>query len=251
MASALHPLQAAFLDQMAPASLVSELFDHIPGVSFFAKNADLELVCGNRAFWSRLGLQSEAEMIGKTDFELFPASLAENFRRDDLEVLNTGEAKLKIIELFFNRQALPDWYLTNKFPVRDAKGKVIGVMGTVENYERQHGGFSSKMKINEAVNYLRDHYREPVVISELAKRVGMSVRQFNRRFQEVFGTSPRTFLIKTRIHAACDELRRTGVSIAELAVDLGFYDQSSFTQHFRKHMGITPLQYRKEERSRR
>ncbi len=241
----MQSLQSDFIDQVDSNSFFTGMFEHIPGVSFFAKNADLQLVCGNRAFWSRLGFSSEEQMIGKTDFELFPASLAENFRRDDLEVLETGKPKLKIIELFFNRQSLPDWYLTNKFPVRNAKGKVIGLMGTVENYERHQGTLTSQMQINEAVNYLRDHYREPVVISELAKQVGMSVRQFNRRFQEVFGTSPRSFLIKTRVHAACDELRRNSVNIAELAVDLGFYDQSSFTQHFRKHMGITPLQYRK------
>jgi len=243
----MHELKSAFLDQIAPGGAFTQLFDHLPGISFFAKNADFQLVSGNRAFWTRLGFESEDQMIGKTDFELFPASLAENFRRDDQEVLRTGEPKLKIIELFFNRQALPDWYLTNKFPVIDAKGQVIGIMGTVQSYERHHGDLTPQLQISKAVNHLRDHYREPIVISELAKMVGMSVRQFNRRFQEVFGTNPRSFLIKTRVHAACDELRTTNVNIAELAVDLGFYDQSSFTQHFRKHMGVTPLQYRKGE----
>jgi AraC-like DNA-binding protein len=74
----------------------------------------------------------------------------------------------------------------------------------------------------------------------------MSVRQFNRRFQEVFHTSPRTFLIKTRIQAACASLRNSDLTISEIAVEYGFYDQSSFTQHFRRHVGMTPLQFRKQ-----
>ncbi len=82
-------------------------------------------------------------------------------------------------------------------------------------------------------------------IGDLAKRSGMSVRQFNRRFREVFGTNPRTFLIKTRVQAACEVLRRSDQPIAEIALDFGFCDQSAFTQHFRRHMGLTPAAYRR------
>ena len=77
-----------------------------------------------------------------------------------------------------------------------------------------------------------------VLISDLAKLVGMSVRQFNRRFKEAFNTTPQSFFIRTRIQAACNEIRNTERSNSELAQSLGFYDQSSFTQHFRKHVGV-------------
>ncbi|MCB1078244.1 MAG: helix-turn-helix transcriptional regulator, partial [Verrucomicrobiae bacterium] len=60
------------------------------------------------------------------------------------------------------------------------------------------------------------------------------------------GVSPQTFLIKTRVQAACEALRNTGTPIGDIALDLGFYDQSSFTGHFRHHMGVTPLRYRRE-----
>ena len=241
-----HSLKEAFLQQVAPHSHFDRLFDCLPGVSFFAKNQQFQLVAANRDFWERLGMKSEASIIGKTDFELFPDQLARNFRQDDEEVMATGRPKLKIVELFFNRQGLPDWYFTHKYPVTSRSGEIVGVMGLVQSYARRNAAMSPYLQLDRAVSYLRDHFREPITVTELAKLAGMSVRQFNRRFQEVFQTSPRTFLIKTRIQAACASLRDSDTPISEIAIDFGFYDQSSFTQHFRRHMGITPLQFRKQ-----
>lgn len=99
--------QQTFLDR-AITSQFAELFDHIAGYLFFAKNADGEMMKANRAFYERFGYTSESEIIGKKDIELFPAGLADNFRRDDLRVMESDEPLLGIVELFFNRQGLPD-----------------------------------------------------------------------------------------------------------------------------------------------
>lgn len=245
MATDTETLKSDFLARLSPATHFEVLFDHLPGVSFFAKNRDFLFVSANRAFWERLNCSREADLIGKNDFELFPAQLARKFREDDEQVIASGKPKLKIIELFFNSQGLPDWYLTNKFPVLGRDGSVIGVMGTVQSYSGGRSALTPHLQIDRAVSYIRDHFHEPVNLTDLAKRTGMSVRQFNRRFREVFGTNPRTFLIKTRIQAACEVLRSGDKPIAEIALDFGFCDQSAFTQHFRKHMGITPATYRK------
>ncbi len=241
-------IRAAFFRALSPATQIGEVFDHLPDVAFFAKDREFRLVAGNRNFWERLGCRSEGDLVGKTDYDLFPPHLAEHFRRDDAEVMESGRPKLRIIELFFNRQGLPDWYFTNKFPVFGEGGAVIGVMGTVQSYERRRAAMTPHVQLDRAVSWLREHFREPVAVTDLARIAGMSVRQFNRRFREAFGTNPRDFLVKTRVQAACEALRNSDTSIAEIAVDLGFYDQSSFTQHFRKHMGMTPLSYRKSSR---
>jgi AraC-like DNA-binding protein len=238
--------KSRFLAEIAPDSHFDRLFDCLPGVAFFAKNRDFQLVAANRAFWERLGMKSETELIGKTDFQLFPDQLARNFRRDDEEVIATGRPKLKIVELFFNPQGLPDWYFTHKFPVWNRAGEISGVMGLVQSYAGRNAAMTPYLQLDRAVSHLRDHFREPITVSGLAKLAGMSVRQFNRRFQEVFHTNPRTFLIKTRIQAACASLRDSDLAISEIAIEYGFYDQSSFTQHFRRHMGVTPLQFRKQ-----
>jgi len=246
MADAPQRLKDDFLRELSPDTHFEVLFDHLPGVSFFAKNRDFRIVSANRAFWERLDCTSESEVIGRHDFELFPERLARKFRDDDERVVASGRPLLKLVELFFNRQGLPDWYFTNKFPVFGRDGSVIGVMGTVQSYAGRKSALTPDLQLDRAVAYIREHFHEAVNMTELARRTGMSVRQFNRRFREVFGTNPRTFLIKTRIQAACEDLRSTEKPIGEIALEYGFCDQSAFTRHFRQHMGLTPLRYRRD-----
>ena len=106
--------------------IVSALFDDLPGVSFFVKDKEHRLVMVNAGFLPRLGLSQE-ELFGKSDFDLFPARLAEHFRRDDREIFHSQKPKLNILELVFNSQGLPDWYLTNKYPLFNDRNDVIGL----------------------------------------------------------------------------------------------------------------------------
>ena len=236
--------QQQWLEDIAAGASFEQLFDHIPGISFFAKNAQGVLMRGNQNYLARFNLPSEAELIGLTDYDIMPAVLADHFKKDDEEVMRTKEPKLHIIELFFNRQGLPDWYITNKLPVFSRKAKVIGVMGIIRSHAGTHDHNQSYSRIAPAVEYLREHFRDKISIENLAKIAGLSSRQFGRCFAEAYGISPQTFLIKMRVQAACELLRNSNDELADIAMSLGFYDQSSFTLQFRKHMGQTPRRYR-------
>lgn len=243
--------RSRFLRRLSPDTPFYQLFDLMPDVAFFAKDRQFKLVCASQHFVERLGFQNEAQVIGKDDFDLFPPRLAENFRRDDEDVIRTGRPKLNIVELFFTDQGIPDWFVTNKLPLRDTQGRVIGVMGTVQSYEGRHRVLQPYLQLDRAVGYIREHFRGGVSVKELAHVVHLSPRQLHRKFMEVFGTSPQSFIIKLRIQAACEALQREGSQIAEVTRDLGFCDQSAFTQLFQKHVGLTPLKYQKRYRLRR
>ena len=77
---------------------------------------------------------------------------------------------------------------------------------------------------------------------------GLSVRQFERKFKQHLKVPPQQFIVKMRGYAACDDLRRSRKLIADIATDFGFFDQAAFSHQFKKHMGMTPMQYRKEYR---
>lgn len=238
--------QRRFLERMAPDNPFYSLFDYLPGISFFAKNSDHELICANAAFLERLGFKSEEEIIGKTDYDLFPKSLADHFRADDDWVLKHSRPRLHIIELFINPDGLPDWYLTNKLPILDRKGAAIGVMGTAQNYESDKRIIQPYLRIEPAIQFIRKHFREKISVTEVAATVHLSVRQLDRRFREILKLSPQEFISKLRIKTACELLTQGEEGILDIALSLGFYDQSSFTLQFRQHMGITPLKYRRQ-----
>ncbi len=241
-------LREKFIRSVAAESSFLALFEHLAGVAFFLKDRRSRLIAANRHFYERLGFQSERELIGKDDFALFPARLAEHFRHDDAEVMRTGKPKLNIIELFFNRQGIPDWFLTHKLPVRDRRARVVGIIGVTQSY-----GFGSTVRepylaIDRAVSLIRERFREKLTIGELAVSAHLSPRQLHRKFIETFGSSPQSFILKVRIQAACELLQQADGLIAEVARESGFSDQSSFTQHFRKHLGMTPRRYRQQYR---
>lgn len=82
---------------------------------------------------------------------------------------------------------------------------------------------------------------------ELAKLCRLSDRQFSRAFRASRGCTVSDFLAQTRIEMAKRRLC-TGQPISEIAASLGFASQSSFTAAFRRSIGVTPAQFRKQLR---
>jgi len=74
----------------------------------------------------------------------------------------------------------------------------------------------------------------------------VAVRQFERRFKHLFQTTPKTYVMKLRLNAACRKLSQTNQSVANIAVQTGFYDHSYFTKMFKKSLGVPPRQYRRD-----
>jgi AraC-like DNA-binding protein len=72
----------------------------------------------------------------------------------------------------------------------------------------------------------------------------MSRYHFLRTFRHVVGLTPHQFILRTRLHTAAVELRRSVRSILDIALDAGFADLSTFNRRFRATMGVTPGTYR-------
>jgi AraC-like DNA-binding protein len=236
--------QRMFLARIGGKQQFQQLFEHLPGVYFFVKDRHSRMVCASQPFWEHLGAKSEAEIIGRSDHEFFPQHAADHFRRDDEQVMSTGQPLIGRVELWYNEQQMLDWFITNKLPVRDLRGEVVGVMGIVRSYEGQRRSMQPISLINSTVDYIREHHHRRLTVEELAARAGLSPRQLHRKFREVFGLSVQEFLVKTRIQAASDRLLHSDHPISRIALDFGFCDQSAFTQLFRKHLGLTPRRFR-------
>jgi AraC-like DNA-binding protein len=241
-------LRKRFLEQISAQTPLYGLFNLLPDHAFCAKDLQFRIVCASRQFHERFGFPDEASVLGRDDFELFPSYLAQSFRSDDEEVMATGQPKLNIMELFFTQQGIPDWFVTHKLPLRDRRGRVMGLMGVSQAYASAAQPATPHEAVGRAVAHISAHFRGRISVEELSARVHLSPRQLHRKFIEAFALSPQAFIMKVRMRAACEALRAEGAQIGRVAEDLGYCDQSAFTEHFRRHMGTTPLRYQRQFR---
>ncbi|MEE8056702.1 MAG: helix-turn-helix domain-containing protein [Pseudomonadales bacterium] len=102
--------------------------------------------------------------------------------------------------------------------------------------------------IIEAQEWLRVHITETIDFRELATRLDLSMRSFNRRFKQAAGITAGNYLQQQRLDNAKELLRTSNLSISEVAAQSGYQDSSYFCARFKKVMGQTPLVYRKSVR---
>jgi AraC-like DNA-binding protein len=100
----------------------------------------------------------------------------------------------------------------------------------------------------EAIAHLESNFAEPLNLDHLAKIAHMSKRSFIRSFQAATGNSPIAYLIELRVRHASRLLRQTDENITEIAFQAGFNDSNYFARQFRNVTGLTPREYRIQQR---
>lgn len=99
-------------------------------------------------------------------------------------------------------------------------------------------------RIRQAEEYLQQHFDHGVSIDALADHIGMSPRNFIRRFKAATGRLPGAYLQALRVSAAKDLLERGGVPIQTVCARIGYEDVAFFRGLFKRHTGMTPAEYR-------
>jgi AraC family transcriptional regulator len=104
--------------------------------------------------------------------------------------------------------------------------------------------------LRQARDILHDSYAQPPGLSALADEVGVHPLHLARVFRRKYGCSVGEYVRRLRVEFACRELVRQGPSLVEIALAAGFCDQSQFCRIFKRHVGMTPSQFRREARER-
>jgi PAS domain S-box-containing protein len=137
-------------------NLLRTLIDNIPD-PIYVKDTSYRKTIANVADVHNMGLRSEAEVLGKDDFELFPKELAEGFIADDRAVIQTGQPVIDREEYVIDEQGQKRWLLTSKLPLRDEKGETIGLVGVGRNItERKKSEIERERLITELQDALAD-----------------------------------------------------------------------------------------------
>ncbi|MCM8777369.1 MAG: PAS domain-containing protein [Candidatus Omnitrophica bacterium] len=171
------------------------LIHHLPEKVFY-KDIKSRYIMINRSFADDLGIKPD-KIIGKTDLDIFPRRIAEKYRKDDRDVLRTGKPK-KIIEPYCppGKKCIVECI---KAPVKDKKGKVIGVLGMAYDITEKVNLIKKLQKtlqkfrqtFNDIIKaivdiietrdpYTSGHQRNTVKLAcAIAKEMGLSKRQID------------------------------------------------------------------------
>ncbi|MES2307221.1 MAG: helix-turn-helix domain-containing protein [Verrucomicrobiota bacterium] len=229
---------------------LSALFAHLPGVAFFAKDEKNRFVSVNPPCLKILGCPEEWQALGKTDHDFFFNEMANLYQKQDREVMESRRFLMRCSQVVPDIQGIVRWYVMIKIPLRNRLEKVCGVAGAMYETREMGGLFPALHRLEPALLYIFSNFRDPIETGDLAKKTHLSERQFTRIFRQTMGQSPMQYVLLQRMQAACRELVIRDTAIGSIAVECGFYDQSSFTRSFRDFTGLTPFAYRKQNRHR-
>lgn len=236
---------AKFFSQLAEPFIVEALFDCLGDLVFFIKNIRGEYVVVNQTLAKRCGRHDKNELIGRRADEMFPPPLGQNYRAQDESVLKNGGAIRNQLELHFYPSGARGWCLTNKLPLRDRAGRVVGLVGISKDLQAANEGSEDYSRIAKVVQHIQVNFGEPLRVRELAARAGFSAYQFEQRIRKIFQITAGQLIQKIRMECAVQRLRETETSVAAIALDCGYSDQSAFARQFRQAIGLSPSEYRR------
>ena len=92
--------------------------------------------------------------------------------------------------------------------------------------------------------WLEHHYMRDVSLDQAAEAMGMSAFYFSRFFRTSYNQTFLEYLTAYRIDRAVELLQQTDIPVREIAVRVGYTDANYFTKVFKRHLGVTPTEYR-------
>jgi PAS domain S-box-containing protein len=123
--------------------LFRALIDNLPN-AVFVKDKNYRRILYNSLHQSyvayhlkSLGIELKCEILGKTDFEIYPKEFAEKYFVNDQKVIRDGEERLFDEEPGINPYGQPIWQLVSKIPLRDNNGEIVGLVGITTDITAQ------------------------------------------------------------------------------------------------------------------
>ena len=100
-------------------------------------------------------------------------------------------------------------------------------------------------RVRRALNLFQENFAQDIEMESLARSVGLSRPHFFKLFKQFMGVTPNVYMNTLRSEHALADLLRTPKTVTDIAFDLGFSSQASFTRFFSSNVGIAPSEYRR------
>jgi transcriptional regulator GlxA family with amidase domain len=119
------------------------------------------------------------------------------------------------------------------------------------SWDQRHGRRPSALRrfsdfrVRRSLRLIQEKVGEEMPIDEVARSVGLSRPHFFKLFKQFMGVTPNVYINTLRSENAISDLLSTPKSVTDIAFDLGFSSQASFTRFFSSNVGIAPSEYRR------
>ena len=126
------------------------------------------------------------------------------------------------------------------------EGLILEIMAEASRRQVRAADRQPPRWLGEVRDLLRSRYADPLTLGEVAAAAGVHPVHLAREFRCHYGGTVADSVRGLRIEAACHRLSETHEPLGEIANSLGFADQSHFTRTFKRLIGVTPAQYRRD-----
>lgn len=162
---------------------------------------------------------------------------------NDIYVLHGLETE-KYKQAIFDILAILNNNTSNYFLANSILLRVMSYLFEDVGFREENWG---KISIADEIKFYLDmKYSEKIKLQDVAQKFGIHPNYMTRIFHEKYGISPKQYLMDIKSKKACRLLTTTELSLSVIASSLGFDDQLAFSRFFKKEVGISPTEYRKQ-----
>ncbi len=196
------------------------------------------------------------ECIAKRDFLLCKKHLIEMFTLLNLNYAE-DEYKHAIVELYtvmkreilkISHEALMDYADSMVEDIKD-KEKIEEFFQKLLDYVKlycEENADKNKMIVQKVCRYIAENYQKEISLEEAAEVIGYSTFYFSKLMKEYFHMSFVDYLTSVRMKKAKELLKATDLTVSEIGYKVGYHDANYFTRVFKRTIGTTPTQYKRE-----
>lgn len=235
------------LPSLEDAHIGFMLLSVLPDTHAWLKDVNGVFVYADPLFYRRFGFTQVEDLIGKNDYDLSPPHMAAEYVKDDQLVL-TGQVVTDRLELINRYDEAASWFLTCKWPVYNPNNEIIGTFGSSRHLNKTDSVSSPFRDLNVPIEYIRRHFAGSITVEQVAASSHLSVSALERRFKKHLSKTPRQYITEMRLDHARHMLLETHKSLAVIAQETGFSDQSHFTRAYKKRFGLCPSHDRNRNR---
>ncbi|MEI8114581.1 MAG: PAS domain S-box protein [Bacteroidia bacterium] len=192
--------------------LLRTIIDNIPD-SIYTKDLSFRKTLANSTELRYMGAKSEAEILGKDDFDIYPKELAQRFQDDDRTVIQTGIPIINREEYVFDINQQKRWLVSSKLPLRDKDNQVIGLVGIGHDITNQKHTEQALRESEEKYRAVAENSFEGILIIDFEGKILYANQSLIRTFEyehqdEIIGENVFRFICEESIPKAIEDLTK-------------------------------------------